>query len=73
VISSLIFLVIAVGLFFWILAPFFKDFEPISDADSGRDLGEFARTNIIEFEADYEMGKISEEELKEIESSLEKE
>ena len=72
-ISSLIFLVIAVGLFFWILAPFFKEFDTIPETDDAGGLGEFTRTNIGEFEADYEMGKISAEELKEIESSLEKE
>jgi hypothetical protein len=72
-IASLLFLVIAVAIFFWILAPFFKDYEPISNADPGAELDDFIKTNLSEFSADCEMGKITEEELKELEDSVKKE
>jgi hypothetical protein len=72
-IPSILFLIIAVAIFFWVLAPFFKEFELIAGSDHAEDLEIYIKTNISEFEADHEMGKISDEELKEIETSLKKE
>lgn len=69
-ISALVFLVIAVALFFWVLSPFFKDFEQIKEGDLNGRIREMAKTNMDGVSTDYELGKTSAEELKEIENSL---
>lgn len=72
-IGALLFLVIAVALFFYALSPFFADYEPIPELPCANEMEEFLNANMNEFSADFELGKITMRELKQFEENLKKE
>jgi predicted PurR-regulated permease PerM len=69
-ISLIFFLLIAIVLFFYVLSPFFKDFETIPKQNEEKEVEDFLESNVKEFEEDFELGKITKEELDKFEEDL---
>ena len=69
-ISLIFFLLIAFVLFFYVLSPFFKDFKTIPKQNEEKEVEDFLESNVKEFEEDFELGKITKEELDKFEEDL---
>ncbi len=70
--SLILFLLITIVLFFYVLSPFFKDFETVPEQNEEREVEDFLKSNVEEFEEDFELGKITKEELDKFEEDLKK-
>lgn len=72
-ILSIISLLIFFLLFFYVLSPFFKEYEPIRNLKDQSEIELYLKSNLKEFEDDFELGKITKEELVKFEEDLKKE
>lgn len=72
-ISAVLFILLALAIFCYIVAPFFDDFQKIVVAEMKEEIKNYAESNLEEFENDFENGKIGEKELNIIKVNFEKE
>jgi hypothetical protein len=72
-ISAVLFILLALFLFYYVVSPLFEDFKKIPVCEMEEEIRKYEEANFDEFKNDLESGKIGEEELSELKVKFKKE